>query len=328
MTGGKIAVPGSMFISGQTMVSSGFGGSVGMEAAYTQAASAFASWGGKKLRLRRKDLRQLIAAGAGGAIAAAFDAPLTGTFYAFELVLASCTVAALLPVHAAAISATAVARLVGGNHGLDLYFAGQISAPSFIPIAVLAVLSAVVGILIMRAVSTTENTFRKSFLPEWSQPVVGGFCVGLLALVTLRVLSSGHGATDVVFGSNLTLGALVLLFILKAFASIISIGSGLRGGLFFASLLLGAILGKILGIVWLMAFGSELPIVVFAVVGMCALATAVIGVPWRCTSLPSRQPRACPWRSRCCSSRPTGRRLPRSCACTWAPTYPAPISTA
>lgn len=279
VTGGKIAVPGSLFISGQTMVSSGFGASVGMEAAYTQAASALASWGGQKLRLRREDLRQLVAAGAGGAIAAAFDAPLTGAFYAFELVLASYTVAALLPVLAAAISATAVTRLVGGHHGLDLYFAGQIPAPSFIPIAVLAVISAVVGILIMRAVSATENTFRKSVLPGWSQPVVGGLCVGLLALATPRVLSSGHGAMDVVFGSNLTLGALVLLFVLKALASVISIGSGFRGGLFFASLLLGAILGKILGIAWLMAFGLELPIVVFAVVGMCALATAVIGAP-------------------------------------------------
>ncbi|WP_413206206.1 chloride channel protein [Rhodospirillum sp. A1_3_36] len=277
--GGKVEIKGSLFITIQTILSSGFGASVGMEAAYTQASSAVASFLGQRLRLRREDLRQLVAAGAGGAIAAAFDAPLTGAFYAFELILAAYSVAALLPVLASSIAATAIARLLMETHGMDLHFAGEIPAHSYASIAVLAVLSAGIGIVIMRSVAATETLFRKVRVPGGLRPVIGGLGVGLIALLTPRVLSSGHGAMGVLFDQNLPLKALALIFLLKMVASILSIGSGFRGGLFFASLLLGVLLGKILGLLWMMAFGLDLPIVVLAVVGMCALATAVIGAP-------------------------------------------------
>ena len=277
--GGKIGIPGSLYITAQTVLSSGFGGSVGMEAAYTQVASGGASWLGQRLGLRREDLRQLVAAGAGGAIAAAFDAPLAGAFYAFELVLATYTVAALLPVLAASIAATAVTRLISDSHGPSLFFAGQIPAEVYLPIALLAVLAAGVGIVIMRSVAMTERLFGKSPIPGWTQPMIGGLAVGALALVSPQVLSSGHGAMTLVLGSDMTVWALLALFGLKIVASIISLGSGFRGGLFFASLLLGAILGKAFAIGWMLAFGLQIPIVVFAVVGMCALATSIIGAP-------------------------------------------------
>jgi len=277
--GGRIPVAGSVYISLQTIISSGFGASVGMEAAYTQASSAVASWLGQHLRLRREDLRKLVAAGAGGAIAAAFDAPLTGAFYAFELVLAAYSVAALLPVLAAAIAATATARVLSNPHGSNLFFAGNITFESYIAVAVLAVAAAAFGILVMRAVASLEGFLNRSRLPAWAQPMMGGVGVGVLALTTPMVLSSGHGAMDVILGQNLTLWALASVFLLKVLASVLSLGTGFRGGLFFASLLLGAILGKMIGIIWMMTFGLELPLVIFSVVGMCAFATAVIGAP-------------------------------------------------
>jgi CIC family chloride channel protein len=277
--GGRIPVAGSVYISLQTIVSSGFGASVGMEAAYTQASSAVASWLGQRLRLRREDLRKLVAAGAGGAIAAAFDAPLTGAFYAFELVLAAYSVAALLPVLAAAIAATATTRLLSDPHGLNLFFAGNITFESYVAVAVLAVAAAAFGIILMRAVASLEGLLNRSHLPAWAQPMMGGVGMGLLALTTPMILSSGHGAMDVILGQNLTLWALASVFLLKMLASVLSLGTGFRGGLFFASILLGAILGKMIGIVWMMTFGLELPLVIFSVVGMCAFATAVIGAP-------------------------------------------------
>ncbi|MEI4472466.1 chloride channel protein [Frigidibacter sp. MR17.24] len=277
--GGKIPVPGSLYITLQTIVSSGFGASVGMEAAYTQAASALASSTGQRLRLRREDLRQLVAAGAGGAIAAAFDAPLTGAFYAFELVLAAYSVAALLPVLSASIAATVVARLLSGGHGAPLLLAGQVPAQSYPWIALLAVAAALAGIVLMRAVAWTERLLARSAVPGWSQPMLGGICVGALALASPQVLSSGHGAMMLVMGGDLTLRSLIIVALLKMLASVISLGTGFRGGLFFASLLLGAILGKIVALLPVLAFGLDLPVEVLAVVGMCALATAVIGAP-------------------------------------------------
>jgi hypothetical protein len=87
----------------QTMISNEFGASVGMEAGYTQAGSAFASRLGRFLRVRRTDMRTLVGCGAAGAIAAAFDAPLTGAFYAFELIIAAYTIGTLAPVVVASI---------------------------------------------------------------------------------------------------------------------------------------------------------------------------------------------------------------------------------
>ncbi|MXN19518.1 chloride channel protein [Pseudooceanicola sp. GBMRC 2024] len=277
--GGKLSVPGSLYITLQTILSSGTGGSVGMEAAYTQTGSALSSWLGQRLHLRREDLRQLVAAGAGAGIAAAFDAPLTGAFYAFELVLASYSVAALLPVLAASITATATVRMLGATSGFSLFFAGQISVKAYLAVALLAVVCAGVGIVIMRSVTVIEGLFNRSPIPYWAQPALGGLMVGLLALITPQVLSSGHGAMPGVLGANLTIGALAGLFLLKTAASVISIGTGFRGGLFFASLFLGAILGNIIGILWMVAFGLNLPIVILSVVGMCALATTIIGAP-------------------------------------------------
>ena len=101
---------GSLLISIQTLLSNGFGGSVGLEAGYTQMCSAFSSHIGRRLAARRNDMRLLVACGAAGAISAAFSAPLAGAFYAFEVVLGAYTSAGLVPVIASAVSAWLVAR--------------------------------------------------------------------------------------------------------------------------------------------------------------------------------------------------------------------------
>jgi chloride channel protein, CIC family len=79
LQGGRMSFTDSLLIAGQTVLSTGCGGSVGTEAGFTQAASGFASVVGAALKLRRSDMRTLVGCGA------AFGAPLTGAFYAFEL---------------------------------------------------------------------------------------------------------------------------------------------------------------------------------------------------------------------------------------------------
>ena len=108
--GGRVSFRGSLLISIQTLLSNGFGGSVGLEAGYTQICAAFSSHIGRRLAARRNDMRLLVACGAAGAISAAFSAPLAGAFYAFEVVLGAYTSAGLVPVIASAVSAWLVAR--------------------------------------------------------------------------------------------------------------------------------------------------------------------------------------------------------------------------
>jgi CIC family chloride channel protein len=105
-------------------------------------------------------------------------------------------------------------------------------------------------------------------------------CVGVLALVTPAVLSSGHGALGIVIEAPYSLTHVALLVVLKSVASAISIGSGFRGGLFFASLFLGALVGKAFaGALATVSAAHAVSPVVCALVGMSGLAVAIIGGP-------------------------------------------------
>ena len=110
--------------------------------------------------------------------------------------------------------------------------------------------------------------------------MLGGALVGLLAIVSPQVMSSGHGALHLTGIFKLPLATIALIFVLKALASIVSLGSGFRGGLFFASLLLGALGGQLFAVglnaVWP---GSHADPDAYAIIGMGALSVSVIGGP-------------------------------------------------
>ena len=244
--GGRMSLNDSLVVVFQTILSNSVGASVGLEAGYTQIGSAIGSRVGRGFRVRRNDLRLLVGCGAAGAIAAAFDAPLTGAFYAFELVIGTYSLATLAPVVAAALSAVIVTRLLnGGAETFDLQVPGAIEAIDYVPVLALAILCALGGIAIMRGVTLTEQLFRRSRVPMWVRPAIGGLALGGMALISPQVLSSGHGALHAGFDAPYTLTHISVLIVLKSLASAISIGCGFRGGLFFASLFLGALMGKL-----------------------------------------------------------------------------------
>ena len=149
----------------------------------------------------------------------------------------------------------------------------RVDALDYIPILALGMLCALVGIAIMRGVTLTEELFRSSRVPGWLRPMFGGIAVGTLALVTPAVLSSGHGALGIVIEAPYSLSHVAMLVVLKSMASAISIGSGFRGGLFFASLFLGALVGKpFAGTLAIVSTAHAVSPVVCALVGMSALA--------------------------------------------------------
>ena len=279
--GGRMSLNDSLIIVGQTLVSNGVGASVGLEAGYTQIGSAMSSRLGRMFRVRRNDLRLLVGCGAAAAIAGAFNTPLAGAFYAFELVIGTYSLGTFAPVAVAAIVAVAVVNALGAApFDLVLQVPLRVDALDYIPILPLAMVCALVGIAIMRGVTLTEELFRKSGVPSWLRPACGGLAVGLLALWTPAVLSSGHGALGVVIGAPSSLPYMAMLVVLKSLASAISIGSGFRGGLFFASLLLGALVGNLFaGALAAVSTAHAVSPVVCALVGMSSLAVAIIGGP-------------------------------------------------
>jgi CIC family chloride channel protein len=278
--GGRLSLSDSFIVAVQNVISNGFGASVGLEAGYTQIGSGVASRLGQFFGLRRNDLRTLVGCGAAGAIAAAFDAPLAASAYAFELIIGLYTIATLAPVAVAAFMGTLVARTLW-----QPAFVVEIAVPSvdlshYPLMLLLGIVCAGAGILVMRLVTLVEQTLRQAWIPVWLRPTLGGVVLGLVAQISIQVLSAGHGALQFAIRTEQTLSFLALIVVLKSLAAAVSIGSGFRGGLFFASLFLGIVLGKLYGgLLVLGGIATPEAIPLFAVAAMSGLAAAIIGAP-------------------------------------------------
>jgi chloride channel protein, CIC family len=279
--GGRMSFRGSVIVALQTVWSSGVGASVGLEAGYTQLASGVAASLGRGFHLRRADQRIMVGCGAAAAIAGAFGAPLAGAFYAFELVIGGYTPASLTPVGVAAVAGYFVTHgFAALSMGIGIGPVGDVLGRDLAIAALLGVFSALFGIAIMRGVGLFETLLAKTRLWPPLRPALGGLGVGLLALVTPQVMSSGHGALHFSNIFSLPLTVIAGVFILKAIASVISLGSGFRGGLFFATLFLGALGGRLFSAGFDMIWpGLDLDPNVYAIIGMSALSASVIGGP-------------------------------------------------
>jgi CIC family chloride channel protein len=272
---------GSVIVALQTVWSSGVGASVGLEAGYTQLASGLAASLGRGFHLRRADQRIMVGCGAAAAISGAFGAPLAGAFYAFELVIGGYTPASLTPVGVAAVAGYFVTHgFAALRLGVGVGPVGDILGRDLAIAAMLGILAALFGIAIMRGVALCETLLSKTGLWPPLRPALGGLAVGLLALQTPQVMSSGHGALHFAGIVSMPLAVIATVFVLKAMASVISLGSGFRGGLFFATLLMGALGGRLfaagIDTVWP---GLDLDPNVYAIIGMSALSASVIGGP-------------------------------------------------
>ncbi|HTR84646.1 MAG TPA: chloride channel protein, partial [Reyranella sp.] len=279
--GGRMSLTDSLRLLAATYVSNVSGASVGMEAGYSQLGSGVLAKVGQYFRLRRDDQRIFVGAGAAAAIAAAFNAPLAGAFYGYELILGNYAVRALAPVAAASLSATLTTRALIDPE--PLFFVDQFVRFNqwiYLLFAVLGIVAAGFSILSMQAVTWVERGLRRLPLPQWLRPAIGGLTVTAIALYVPQVLGSGHGAIQLAFDNHMALWTLLLLLIAKLLASALSLGAGFRGGLFSSSLYLGCLLGG--------AFNDVMTIVlpqlehqhsVMMMVGMGSVAAAVIGSP-------------------------------------------------
>lgn len=287
LRGGRLPARDGLIVVIQTLISNGSGASVGLEAGYAQIGAAIASRTGVALRLRRGDLRTLVGCGAAGALAAAFAAPLTGSFYAFELIVGAYSLSNAAPILAAAVTGTLVVQELGGAPY-------HISAPPVPPLylshhlalVVLGLVSATLGVGAMRAAAVVERGFQESPLPRWARPIVGGLILAGFATLTPQALGAGHGA--LLLDIPRTFSALMLagLILLKLSGCFVALASGFRGGLFFASLFVGALLGKLYAIVAAAALpglGLDPTACIFA--GMATLGVAVVGGPLTMTFL-------------------------------------------
>jgi len=279
LRGGRLSARDSVVVSGQTLVSNGCGASVGLEAGYTQIGAGAASLLGQFLNLRRNDLRLIVGCGAAGAIAAAFGAPITGAFYAYELIVGVYSVASAAPILAASLAAALTAQYLGGApYSLEVAKVGAVGLEQYLALMGLALIVSVIGIVVMRSSTLFERLF--TWMPVWLRPVVGGVCVGAMAIVTPQVLAAGHGAMVLDLHRDMVPSIIGLIVVLKLAACLISLASGFRGGLFFASLFVGSLLGKLFAALLAM-FAPSFAIdpMVSMLTGMATLGVAIVGGP-------------------------------------------------
>jgi chloride channel protein, CIC family len=287
LRGGRMSLRESALVAAQTVVSNGCGASVGLEAGYAQIGAGVASRLGLNLHLRRQGLRMLVGCGAGGAIAAAFGAPLTGAFYSFELIIGAYSLANVGPVFAATLAASLTTKaIIGAPYVISAPEAQALNFVHFGALIGLGLVAAAVGVGAMRAAAVIERAFHAAVPSRILRPVAGGLMLGVMALYSPQVLGAGHGALGLDFYWPLTATQLSVLIVLKLFASLVSLASGFRGGLFFASLFVGSLLGKLYSIGVDVLFPSlGLDTTACVLVGMGALSTAIVGGPLTMTFL-------------------------------------------
>lgn len=287
LKGGRMSVRDSLFLALQSILSNGVGASVGLEAAYAQLGGVAGAFWGDRFGLSRGDVRLLVGAGAGAGIAAAFGTPLAGAFYAFEIILGAYSIPTIAPVAAAALSGSLVAQAL--HHHAMVVSATAVEPLSLAHALVFVGLGAAcgaVGVAVMRLVTWTEAGVARLPGPTWMKPALGGVFLAGLAWISPTTLSAGHGALSIDLAASLGVTALMFLFLAKACASIISLGFGFRGGLFFASLYLGALFGKFT-VLAASALGAQTGVLpeTGALVGMGAMAVAIVGGPLTMTFL-------------------------------------------
>jgi len=207
-----------------------------------------ASLVGQALRFSRRWLRMLVACGAAGGLAATFNAPIAGMFFAIEVILGEFSSHALGMVMLSSVTASVVGRVFLGEHPAFQAPSYRLVSPmELIPYAALGLLSALVAILFIKALTKTEDLFRILPLPQYVKPALGGATVGLLGITHFEIFGVGFEAIEEALNGRMMLLAMLSLVPLKIIATSITLGSGGSGGLFAPSLFIGAMLGGSFG---------------------------------------------------------------------------------
>lgn len=272
-------------------IQSGSGGSVGREAAIVQIGAALASRTSRLLHIAQWQRMTLVAAGGAAGLAAAFNAPLGSIVFAIELMMPEISARTLLPVTIATGASTFVTRFF---YGLQPTFLVQTVMATHLRIAgIVGLLPFVLFGLVLGLVSwgmiwvlgRMEREFARISPNPYLQHVIGMLMVGALGYGML--VATGHyyiagpsyaALQDILRGEIPSLGFFMILFAAKLAATALTLGSGGSGGVFSASLVMGAALGGVFGsVVTLLAPGLDLSVTDFAIVGMAGMLGGTTG---------------------------------------------------
>ncbi|GAA6616477.1 chloride channel protein [Scytonema sp. NUACC26] len=226
--------------------------------------------------------RQMIAAGAGAGLAAAFNAPIAGVLFIVEELLQDLSGLTLGTAIIASFIGGVVSRLLGGR-SLELNLELAKSSTSFslpeIPFyLVLGIFAGLFAGLFNRGLIASLEVYRKLRISLPLKVALAGLISGLVVAMLPVPFRNNTGLREFVITGEVEPLMVVLAFVAQFLLTLVAFGSGAPGGLFAPSLILGSCLGYIIGVcqAYLLARGDA---TTYALAGMGAFFSAVSKVP-------------------------------------------------
>ncbi|MFI2644307.1 chloride channel protein [Streptomyces sp. NPDC018610] len=248
--GGRISPKVAVVKTLASALTIGSGGSVGREGPIVQIGSALGSTLGRLTKVTEERMRLLVACGAAGGIAATFNAPLAGVFFAMELILRTFSAETFGATVLASVTASVIGRAAFGDTAfltLPDFHVDHLAQYGLF--ALLGIIAAVVGVGFSRVLYLIEDACDWAWRgPEWLRPAAGGLLLGLVLLVLPQMYGVGYPVLQRATEGGYAVGFLLLLMLGKMLATSLTIGIGGSGGVFAPSLFIGAMLGSAYGI--------------------------------------------------------------------------------
>jgi chloride channel protein, CIC family len=282
----------------QSAVTVGFGGSAGLESPIAVTGAAIGSNFAQTYRLSYKDRTLLLAAGASAGIAAAFNAPIAGIMFAFEILLTGVVFTDFIPLVVSAVCGSLLSRIIlnedilfqfGKRHAFDYH-----NIPYYLVLGIITGLYARYFVVISQKV---EHYFKNIKVSKLQKAIGGGLILSLLCLLFPPLFGEGYESIKEMingevlkiiehsffrhlhWGNWVVIIFLSLICIFKAFAASITIHSGGNGGNFAPSLFAGGTMGYLFAIICMELGFTQVPVANLTIVGMAGMMSGVLYAP-------------------------------------------------
>jgi CIC family chloride channel protein len=245
------------------------GAAVGREGSMIQFATAIASWIGARTPIKSLSLSRQVAYGAAAAVAAAYQAPIAGVFFAMEIVLGEYAWSDVSSLLLASSSGWIVSRMALGAGPLFPVMGKLSMSIDLLWAFPLAVLLGASGPAYQKLLHLSKVASRMPLALLWS-----GLAVGLISLVEPRVWGNGDVALIGILQNRATLLGIIGLLACRVASTTFCVGTGTVGGVFTPTLFAGAAIGLATGHL----LHQPEPLI-FAICGMAMLMAAVTHAP-------------------------------------------------
>lgn len=278
----------------------GFGGSVGAEAPIVLTGSSIGSSLGQLFKMDNKTLMLLVGCGAAAAIAGIFKAPIAGLVFTLEVLMVDLSMASLLPILVASVTATCFTYIFMGSNSLfSFHLDGEWSVERVPACILLGVSCGLVSLYFIRMMTSCEGVFARLKDHRYAKLLLGGLMLSSLIFIFPVLYGEGYSAINILLNSNTeadwnTLlnnslfyghGQLLIIFVAlvvltKVVATSATNGGGGCGGTFAPSLFVGAFSGFLFARIWnIQQLGLYVPEKNFTLLGMAGVMAGVMHAP-------------------------------------------------